>query len=167
MLLDFDPEVVAFSSQPFWLSWPEAGRMRRHAPDYFARLADGTGVVIDVRADDRIPAKDAEVFKMTARACASAGWEYRRVGVVDAVLAANVRWLAGYRHRRCMNQGHAARLREVFAGSAPLLVGARAAGDPLAVLPVLYHLLWTGMLAAELASVPLSGESVVTIGGAE
>jgi hypothetical protein len=22
MLLDFSPEVVAFSSQPFWLTWP-------------------------------------------------------------------------------------------------------------------------------------------------
>ena len=165
MLLDFDPEVVAFSSQPFWLSWPQAGKMRKHAPDYFARLADGTGVVIDVRADDQIPAKDAGIFEMTARACASAAWEYRRVGVVDPVLAGNVRWLGGYRHPRCMNQGYAARLREVFAGSAPLLAGARAAGDPLAVLPVLYHLLWTGMLAADLGSVPLSGESVVTASG--
>jgi hypothetical protein len=165
MMLDFDPEVVAFSSQPFWLSWPEAGKTCRHAPDYFARLAGGTGVVIDVRADDQIPAKDAEVFEMTARACASAGWGYRRAGVVDPVLAANVRWLAGYRHPRCMNQGRAARLREVFAGPAPLLAGARAAGDPVAVLPVLYHLLWTGVLVTDLASAPLSGESVVTAGG--
>jgi hypothetical protein len=168
MLLDFDPEVVAFSSQPFWLSWPEAGRTRRHAPDYFARLADGTGVVIDVRADDRIPAEDAEVFEMTARACAAVGWDYQRAGLVDPVLAANVRWLAGYRHPRCMNRERATRLREVFAIPAPLLAGARAVGDPLAVLPVLYHLLWTGALTADLASVPLSGESPVTAsGGAE
>ena len=54
MMLDFDPAVVAFSSQPFWLTWAQGGRQRRHAPDYFARLADGTGVVIDVRPDDRI-----------------------------------------------------------------------------------------------------------------
>jgi hypothetical protein len=165
MMLDFDPQVVAFSSQPFWLSWPEAGKTRRHAPDYFARLADGTGVVIDVRADDQIPAKDAEVFEMTGRACASAGWDYRRVGVVDPVLAANVRWLAGYRHLRCMNQSRGARLREVFAGPAPLLAGAQAAGDPVAVLPVLYHLLWTGVLVTDLVSAPLSGESVVTASG--
>src|SRR5215472_6307045 len=50
MMLDFDPQVTAFSSQPFWLWWTQAGKARRHAPDYFARLADGTGVVIDVRA---------------------------------------------------------------------------------------------------------------------
>ena|SRR5712691_4994458 len=52
MLLDFSPEVVAFSSQPFWLTWPTGAKRRRHAPDFFARLADGTGLVIDVRADD-------------------------------------------------------------------------------------------------------------------
>jgi hypothetical protein len=48
MLLDFDPAVVAFSSQPFWLLWHDGKRRRRHAPDFFARLADGTGLVVDV-----------------------------------------------------------------------------------------------------------------------
>jgi hypothetical protein len=38
---------------------------RRHAPDYFAPLADGTGVVIDVRPDDRIEPRDAEAFAVT------------------------------------------------------------------------------------------------------
>jgi hypothetical protein len=165
MMLDFDPQVVAFSSQPFWLSWHEDGRTRRHAPDYFARMADGTAAVIDVRADDQIPARDAEVFEVTARACASVGWSYRRAGVADPVLAANVRWLAGYRHPRCLDPARAARLRELFACPAPLLAGARAAGDPLAVLPVLYHLLWAGMLVTDLESGPLSGDSVVAAGG--
>jgi hypothetical protein len=167
MMLDFDPEVAGFSSQPFWLSWSEDGKARRHAPDYFARMADGTATVIDVRADDQVPARDAEVFEVTARACASVGWSYRRAGAVDPVLAANVRWLAGYRHPRCLDKASAARLRELFARPAPLLAGARAAGDPLAVLPVLYHLLWAGTLATDLASAPLSGDSVVAdCGGA-
>jgi hypothetical protein len=165
MMLDFDPQVVAFSSQPFWLSWTGAGRTRRHAPDYFARLAGGTAVVIDVRADDQIPAQDAEVFEMTACACVSVGWGYWRAGEVDPVLAGNVRWLAGYRHPRCMDQELAARLREVFDCPGSLAAGARAAGDPLAVLPVLYHLLWAGVLVTDLASAPLCAESVVAIGG--
>ena len=46
-----------------------AGYARRHAPDYFARQQDGTGVVIDVRPDDRIPGGDAEAFAVTANAC--------------------------------------------------------------------------------------------------
>jgi len=164
MMLDFDPQVTAFSSKPFWLWWTQAGKARRHAPDYFARLADGTGVVIDVRADDQIPAKDAEVFEMTSRVCAGVGWAYRRVGEPAPVLAASIRWLAGYRHPRCLNQARAAGLREVFASPAPLLAGARAAGDPLAVLPVLFHLLWAGVLVADLGSVPVSAESAVMAG---
>lgn len=165
MMLDFDPLVTAFSSQPFWLRWAQSGKTRRHAPDYFARLADGTGVVIDVRADDRIPEKDAEVFEMTRRACVGVGWAYRRVGVLDPVRAVNFRWLAGYRHPRCMKPDLAVRLRDVFASPAPLLAGARAAGDPVAVLPVLYHLLWAGVLSADLDSEPLGTGSAVTAAG--
>lgn len=52
------------AAQPMWLHWPDSlsGRTVRHAPDFFARRADGTGVVIDVRADER----DVAVFAATA-----------------------------------------------------------------------------------------------------
>ena len=97
MLLDFDPDVNAVSSQPFCLTWANQPRAHRHVPDFFARLADGSALVIDVRPDELIGADDAEVFAATQRACMAVGWGYRRVGVVDAVLAANVRWLSGFR----------------------------------------------------------------------
>lgn len=104
---------MAFSSQPFWLLWSQDGKTRRHVPDFFARLADGTGLVIDVRADDQIAAEDAEVFAATRIACEHIGWGYRRVGAVDPVLAANVRWLSGYRHARYLRTDYADRLLEV------------------------------------------------------
>ena len=54
MLLDFDPAVTAVASQPFWLWWTAAdGHGPPHAPDYFARRADGTGIVVDCRPEDR------------------------------------------------------------------------------------------------------------------
>lgn len=162
MLLDFDPAVTAVGSQPFWLHWKDGGRSRRHAPDFFARLADGTGVVIDVRADDQIEPQDAEVFDATARACAAAGWQFRRVGVVDPVLAANVRWLSRYRHPRCAGRPEVGdALRQAFAVPACLAAGAAGAGDNLAVLPVLFHLMWRRVLAADLCSGPLSLSSLV------
>ena len=59
MALDADPEVVGVAAQPMWLHWvTDSGRRVRHAPDFFARRADGTGVVIDVRPDERISEKD-------------------------------------------------------------------------------------------------------------
>ena len=166
MLLDFSLRVRAFAAQPFWLLWSSGGRVRRHAPDIFVRLADGGGgVVVDVRADDKIKPEDAEAFEATAAACESVGWGYRRVGVPDPVLAANVRWLAGYRHPRCLHGEYQAGLLEAFAAPAPLLDGALSVGDRIAVLPSLFHLMWTGALAADLASAPLDGRSLVSAAG--
>jgi hypothetical protein len=46
----------------------------------------------------------------------------------------------------------------------PLFAGAAAVGDRLAVLPVLYHLLWRHLLTTDLATAPLSPGSVVGAG---
>ena len=87
---------------------------------------------------------------MTAEACARLGWEFRRAGEIDPVLGGNVRWLARYRHPRCAGRaGVTRRLREAFAGSAPLLAGAAEAGDPLATLPALFHMMWRQELVAD------------------
>jgi hypothetical protein len=160
MLMDFDPAITGMASQPFWLSWQDGDdRSRRHAPDFYARKADGTGVVVDVRPDDRIPPEDAEVFRVTALACGQAGWEFRRAGTIDPVLRANVRWLSRYRHRRCRREPEAAGLLEAFSACRPLLAGAAEVGDPVAVLPVAYHLLWRRELSCDL-SVLLSGATM-------
>ncbi|GAA1574271.1 hypothetical protein GCM10009827_115160 [Dactylosporangium maewongense] len=165
MLLDFRADVVAFASQPFWLSWRHGDRTRRHAPDFFARRADGTGVVIDVRPDDRIEQADAEAFDATARACAEVGWLFHRVGTPDPVLAANLRWLARYRHPRCgVRRDVVASLVGVFDRPTGLFTGAAEVGDRLAVLPVLYHLLWRQVLVADLTVEPLRPGTVVRVG---
>jgi hypothetical protein len=166
MLMDFGPEVSAVASQPFWLHWRDGDdKGRRHAPDYFARRRDGSAVVVDVRPDDRIPPRDAETFAVTAAACELAGWGYRRSGDLDPVLAANVRWLSRYRHPRCLVPGVASMLLEAFTGGRALFEGAEMAGDRLRVLPVLYHLMWQRVLAADL-SVPLGTATAVWPGGA-
>jgi hypothetical protein len=164
MLLDFDPDVTGVAAQPLCLRWRDpAGRARRHVPDFFARLRDGRGVVIDVRPDDRIPVRDAEVFAVTARACAVAGWEFRRLGEADRVLTANVRWLSRYRHPRCADAQVAGVLMEAFSAGAALFAGASAAGDRLRVLPVLFHLMWLGDLAADLGCGPLGPATAVRV----
>ena len=57
MFMDFDPDITGIASQPFWLHWrDEADRSRRHAPDFFARRADASGLVVDVRPDGRMSA---------------------------------------------------------------------------------------------------------------
>ena len=95
------------------------------------------------------------------------GWSFARLGVPDPVLAANVRWLSRYRHHRCAGAGGVAeRLVEVFAQPRGLFEGAEAAGERLGVLPVVYHLLWQQVLAADLRAGPLNAATVVTVAGA-
>lgn len=151
MLLDFDAAVVGVAAQPFWLGWPNgsAGRTS-HAPDFFARRVDGSGLVVDCRPVERRREEDVAKFAATEQACARLGWEYRLVAGIDTVLAANLRWLAGYRHPRHDVPEVATMLRAVFATSRGLMDGAAEVGDRLAVLPVLFHLLWRQELATDL-----------------
>jgi hypothetical protein len=163
VLLDFDPAVSGIASQPFWLFWTaEDGRGRSHAPDYFARRRDGSALVVDCRPVNRRKARDLAAFEATRRACEAVGWEYRLVGAPDGVLVRNVRWLSGSRHPRYYDEQVAGRLREVFAEDVPLLAGAERVGDPIAVLPRLFHLLWAHELVVDL-TVPLSMSAMVSL----
>ncbi len=158
--------MVGISSQPFWLFWAsEAGRGVSHAPDYFARRDDGGAVVVDCRPVDRRGPRDWAKFEATRVACAEVGWEFRLVGAPDAVVVRNVRWLAGYRTPRHRVEPVASGLREVFAEPLVLMDGAEAVGDPVAVLPVLFHLLWSHDLEVDV-SVPLHAGTLVSPGAA-
>lgn len=118
-------------------------------------------MVLDVRADNRIEDCDAAKFAAAARACVQAGWQYRRIGALDPVLAANLRWPAGYRHPRFARSEFAGALIGAFTRPRALADGVLAVGDPLAVLPALFSLLWRRALLADVESVLLSSWSVV------
>ena len=102
-------------------------------------------------------------FETTRQACALVGWEYRLLGAPDQIVTANLRWLAGYRHPRYLDVEVADRLRAAFAEPVALMGGAAAAGDPIAALPVLFHLIWRHDLVIDLA-VPLRSATPVRVG---
>ncbi|WP_179199798.1 TnsA-like heteromeric transposase endonuclease subunit [Streptomyces sp. NRRL B-24572] len=165
VLLDRDPEVVGIASQPFWLHWHDGRESRRHAPDYFVRLADGRARVVDVRSADRLDERTEEAFEATREACGAVGWEFEWADTPEPVFMANIRWLARYRRRRSGRPPEvAARLVDVFAEPLPLWAGAERVGDRLQVLPVLFHLLWSGRLNADLESALLGTDSLVWAG---
>jgi hypothetical protein len=64
-------------------------------------------------------------------------------------------------------EGIADRLREVFTALAPLMAGAEAAGDRLAVLPALFHLMWQRELVADLDAERLGRATLVGTAGPE
>nr|WP_223243298.1 TnsA-like heteromeric transposase endonuclease subunit [Streptomyces sp. CBMA123] len=162
MLLDFDQQVTGFASQPLWLFWQESGKRRSHAPDWFARRADGSGLVVDCRPLDRIKPRDGEAFAATERACREIGWSYQVAGVVEPVVLANIRWLAGYRHPRHAVSRFVEPLLGMFVRPTPIRWAVERVGDPIAVLPVVFHLLWSGVLVADL-SVVLGEAALVSV----
>ncbi|MET8631038.1 TnsA-like heteromeric transposase endonuclease subunit [Kitasatospora sp. NPDC004669] len=168
LLMDRDPQVAVIASQPFWLQWHDGRRMRRHAPDFFVRLADGRARVVDVRAEDDMDDATRESFAATGRACEAVGWEFEWAGRPEPVFMANMRWLARYRRARSGRPAAvAAALLDVFREPMGLWEGAGRVGDRLQVLPVLFHLLWSGALVADLACGLLGVESVVWAEGGQ
>lgn len=169
MVLDRDPHVVGLSARPVRLIWrdPDSGRVLTWVPQLFARYADGGALLADCPATTS-PAADraGRAAAVLQAACAAVGFTYRRLVPPEKVVAANVRWLAGYRHPRHRDAGGLEQaVLEAFAAPRPLMAGASAAGEVLTALPVLYHALWSGRLAADLTR-PLGEHTLVTPGPA-
>jgi hypothetical protein len=55
MSADFEPHIVAITAQPLALLWPRgtAGE-KNHVPDFFVRLNNGDGRLVDVRRPDHV-----------------------------------------------------------------------------------------------------------------
>lgn len=164
MVLDRDPDVTGLSARPVRLLWRDTadGRVRSWVPQLFIRYADGTGLLADCPSNPTSGGEKAQRARAVLEAaCARVGWAYRRLELPPPVVAANLRWLAGYRHPR--NQGPPglqAALAEAFAAPRQLVDGAASVGDPLQVLPAVYHALWSGWLATRLDE-PLSERALL------
>ncbi|MEV8184051.1 TnsA-like heteromeric transposase endonuclease subunit [Specibacter sp. NPDC078692] len=165
MRLDFDPDVVGISSQPFRIILPASLPQHSHVPDYFVRRFDGSAVLIDIRPDSRVKPADQEVFEATARLCASVGWTYQRLGELPSIYRANLRWLAGYRHPRCLREAPAALMRKHLMSSGPSSVSELtiAAGESVIVLPTLFHMLWTQEFVTDLEGRLLQFDAAVQL----
>ncbi|KNE81436.1 hypothetical protein ADZ36_16785 [Streptomyces fradiae] len=154
MLLDRDPRVVGLSARPVRLIWrdPDSGRVLTWVPQVFARYADGSAVLADCPASTGPGGgRAARAAAVLGAACAAVGFTYRCLMPPEKVVAANVRWLAGYRHPRYRDAGGLEQaVLAAFAIPRPLMAGAAAAGEVLSALPVLYHALWSERLTADL-----------------
>ncbi|GAA1119103.1 TnsA-like heteromeric transposase endonuclease subunit [Streptomyces javensis] len=166
MMLDRDPAVTALAGRPVRLLWRNPrGQVRSWVPQLFARHADGTALLADCPSHpDAGGERSMKAADAVVQACADIGWTYRRLPPLDDVLAANLKWLAGYRHpRNAGRSGLMPAVLEAFARPRPLLEGAQATGDPIEVLPAVFHALWHGQLTANLDT-PLHERAMVGLG---
>lgn len=167
MNLDFDPRVVGISSQPFRVTLPASLPQHSHVPDYFVRYGDGTGLVIDVRPDARVKPADQSDFDATAQLCATVAWAYQRLGELPSTYRANLRWIAGYRHPRCMRDPSATLSWKYLNTSGPASVREviEAVGESVIVLPILFHMLWTQEILTDLGLGLLHSDTILWLGG--
>ena len=92
-------------------------------PDFFVRLNNGDGRLVDVRHPDRVDRAAAQ-FGLTRQVCAEVGWQYEIFTGLDPVAEQNMRWLAGYRRDRCAPADEsAAVITRCFAHPLPLGLG--------------------------------------------
>ncbi|MFC4326502.1 TnsA-like heteromeric transposase endonuclease subunit [Streptomyces andamanensis] len=153
MVLDRDPDVTGLAGRPVRLLWRDPrGRVRSWVPQLFARCANGTALLADCPGHaGAVGERAVKAAAAVAQACADVGWTYRRIPPLDDVMAANLKWLAGYRHpRNASRPGLTAAVLETFARPRPLIEGTEAVGDPIEVLPCVFHALWHGRLTVDL-----------------
>lgn len=159
--LDRAGDAVAVSSQPMWIRWRSP--KRSHAPDYFVRRTDGSGLLVDVKPADRVKPEDRAKFELTRRLAAALGWSYLIFDELPGATQENLRFLMRYRDPAWLDG--------VDLTSLPL-AGAMTLGKLIAILDdvarsghgAAYALVWSGVVKANLER-PLSMSTIVDFGG--
>jgi hypothetical protein len=161
MMADFDVDAVGVAAQPLAFLWPRQIKgSTYHVPDFFVRLSNGDGRIIDVKRPAAVGTSQDQ-FELTRAACNEIGWQYEVFTGIQPILGTNVRWLSGYRQDRYTPRDDIASvIVDEFAEPTALGVGVqraarkRQAREP-DVLANTYHLMWKQALRAELTA-PLS-----------
>jgi hypothetical protein len=164
LLADFDPRVVAIAAQPFLVAADAGKRRRRHVPDFVLIDADGLVTVVNVKPSEQLAdPKVAEALRWAAVMFTGRGWRHEIWSGACVTLLANVRFLAGYRRADRVDADAVAAVSSAVTGR--VSVGEAEAQFlsrfPVEVCrPALLHLVWTGVLRAELDE-PLSAATTL------
>lgn len=163
LLADFDRRVAVIAAQPFLVAGPaEDGGTRRHVPDFLLADRDGGVTVVNVKPADRLAdPKVARSLGWAASVFAARGWRHEVWSQAPPVMLANVRFLAAYRHAARVAPEMVAWV-DGMTGDPVSLGGLEAArpGQADSVRSAALHLLWRGVLSADLSR-PLSAATLL------
>ncbi|MEO8220306.1 MAG: TnsA-like heteromeric transposase endonuclease subunit [Specibacter sp.] len=154
-LADFYPAVDWIATQPFELSGRFGGRDHRHVPDVMLRSQHGRILIVDVKPKSRLEnAEIAAVFDWTGDVCAQHGWDYEVWSGASEILLRNIKLLACarlpiYFDRQIANRVIDACV-EPRAFTDIIRVSSASAAEERIVRPVVFHLLWRGILTVDL-----------------
>ncbi|MFJ5104722.1 TnsA-like heteromeric transposase endonuclease subunit [Streptomyces sp. NPDC088554] len=153
LLLDFAPDIRTFSSWPMRLVWPHAdGSERTMVPDFFARRCDGAGLLVACPPADGSSRKWDTHQAVLGQVCVQADWHLATPQVPDSPAMAVLAMLGEYRTVPAPRPDLEKQLLEAFARPRPLEEGVASVGDPIALLPWAYHLMWRQLLCLDFAS---------------
>lgn len=155
LLLDLDrrASVVWLVAQPCRLSFVSSRTRRRrtHVPDMLSLASSGEVTLWDVRPAERRDDKFDDAARSTEIAATERGWRYEVFGGFSPVRTYNLRWLAAYRrvepwHDACVDE-----LRRAITQPG-CTIGAVMDLDGGAghVMSTMWHLMWSGLVEAEL-----------------
>jgi hypothetical protein len=161
-LMEFDPRIASFSTQPMVLAVLADNRFRRLVPDVFVRDANGEGRLVEVKTSASLRSERVqERLALTAAACERLGLDYRVETEPESVLWRNVKWLSAYR-RPVDGPPALARAMEQACSDGPRFVRELLKlGPEWFSRPLLFHLLWHRRLDCDLTK-PLRNSTLVT-----
>lgn len=151
LLLDFDREVTAFSTQPLEFDAIDGRGAWQHTPDIFVRRRDGSALLLDVKnPEQRDDPKVRLQEERTRRLCERLGWDYAMVSEPSAQRWVNVDLLSSARRPLYLGADLVPRLLEL--AREPVEVGElmRFMEYPDLARGVLYHLMWHQRIVTDL-----------------
>lgn len=153
-VLDHDPDVRWIVAQPAALDWRPAGEHRSvaHTPDLLS--VDGAdGVTIwDVKRPEPASSETfAEKRAVAEKACADQGWRYEVFTGLTPIHRHNLMWLHAYRRRPPWASVYENDLIGEAQGGVLLGDLLKYGHDPDRVA-VMWHLIWSGQLIADLTA---------------
>ena len=142
------------AAQPFLLIGPnDRGHDRRHIPDYFFVLRDGTAQIVNVKTAEQLAIpKVAATLEWAHATFAMKGWRTEIWTGANPILLSNIRFLAAYRRHWLFNDRALGMASGATADGATINdveVHLRSVGISKP-RPLILHLLWNGSLRADL-----------------
>ena len=163
-LLEIDPDVVTYREQPFRLRYIIEGKVRHYTPDFLVERKSKQQVV-EVKSKTKASTEAFRLFYLAVEPqMRKLGYEY--VVVTDEMirvqpLLENVKILRGYA-RTPFRPGHVVLCRKFLHENEGASIAdlARALSDKDVTLPVIYALIYGGVLAVDLNQ-PLDPSNIV------
>jgi hypothetical protein len=162
---DFDVAVRRIVAQPFLLKATVDRRVRRHVPDFL--LIDEQGpVVVDVKPLARLSnPKVSFTLDWTRKLVAGHGWRYEVWSEPAATELGNIRFLAGFRNRRCFDDKFVESIRqhELVGRTLGEALSVDFGRPPALVRSAVFHLVWNHYLTVDVTE-PLTRSTILAKG---